>query len=153
MSRNWNTIADQNAEKLLRQRIADAFLVNRVDGIEGSLLVTENDYTVTGANLGTQLVSADATDLDAFISGGWTPGGDVDQPWVGVGIDLSDLGYAELDVLDGLLFSDAAGGGNVDFTFIAGLPRAAVPEPTSLALWTLMGLASIGFGARVWRRK
>ena len=130
----------------------DAFLVNRVDGIEGSLRVTENDYSVTGANLGTQLVNADATDLNAFIAGGWGPGGGVTQPWVGVGIDLSDLGYSEFEVVDGLLFSDAEGGGNIDFTLIAGLPHA-VPEPTSIALWTLLSLALVSFSACKSRRK
>lgn len=125
----------------------DAFMVNRVDGVQGSLLVTPGDYTVELLNVAGDLISpGDSSTLNGLETSAFATAGTFDQEVAGVGIDLSDLGYSDLEVAPGLLFSDAPGGGNVDIMLVTGLPTAAIPEPTSIALWSLLGVMGlIGF--------
>ncbi len=68
-----------------------------------------------------------------------------------VGIDLSDLGYAEGDVVEGLFIQDNNGGGSVvDPVFIGGLHP--IPEPTSLIIFVTTGCCGAG-GYLVRRRR
>ncbi|MCA9247314.1 MAG: hypothetical protein KDA42_09375 [Planctomycetales bacterium] len=125
--------------------IPDGFLVSRVDGTLGSLMIASGDYTTSFAGLTTGIINSTPTSLNAFESGGWTVSSTSHtQPVFGVAFDLDDLGYLPLEVVSGLFFTDAPGDQNVNFTLIRGLPLT-VPEPATLSYFGLsvVGLISL----------
>lgn len=121
----------------------DPFRVNRIDGIVGDLLIASTDYSVFGSNPATRLITPNSSTLNLFESGVFNDTGGVTQGWAGVGIDLSDLGYALGQFAPGLFFSAPSGTGGVDFVFIAGLPAPPVPEPATMSLLALGAAAML----------
>lgn len=127
----------------------DHFRVNRIDGVEGDLIVGPGDYELWAGGIGYRLVTPNSSSLTNFeTSDTWSGGTTGTQGWAMVGIDLSDLGYAPDEWAPGLLFSDGPGTGNVDLVLIAGLPD--VPEPAT-GLLLAVGLLGL-VGCRLRRR-
>ena len=122
----------------------DGFIVSRVDGVLGSTAITSGDYTVTAAGLTTGIINSNETSLNAFEAGGWVVNSTAHtQPYFGVAIDLSDLGYLAGAAAAGLFFADGPGDMNVNFTLIRGLP-VSVPEGSTLSMLGLSIVSLVG---------
>ena len=121
-----------------------------------AILSYNGGFTNSTGQKGAALLNLDTGNYDVvFYDGG--NGGGVDTQsadtttLVGSGVDLS-AGY-KLHIFE----TDEGGWGWTRFNEIEldatlGAPVAAVPEPASVAIWTLLGISSLGFGYYRMRR-
>jgi len=111
----------------------DGFVVSRLDGVAGSTTIADSTYTAFGSFLTTELIDTTPTNLTFFEnSSPWSPAAPNSTGWAGIGVDLSDLGYDDRELVSSLFFSNPTGtSNNIDFMLIQGLFFPPVPEPNS----------------------
>ena len=105
-------------------------------------------------------VNDGTVDLDVYIDDDANPDADADDDglieWIAatgntLGTATDDATYAKFADLDGSSFTIsglAGSGGRSSLTGFQIVAKPAVPEPTSIAIWSLLGLCLAGYGYR-----
>ncbi len=119
---------------------------------------TPQEYTLLGFD---GLVAPDATgDIDALLAAGWEAIAEIDTTGSGdthgtldsldgiAGVNILNSDGSALGEFRFLLFDIQNTGNDTFFSEIDVVGAAVVPEPHSIAIWTILGLVGLGYTVR-----
>ena len=118
----------------------DAGAANETWSLQAIIGGTVEDPILAGHVV--NFTDADFADLDIAISHQRNSAGDFTQDVFGTALSISDFGVGQLI---GLQVNTPNGDPSA-------ILAQAVPEPASIALWTLIGLVGLGYGYRRWKQ-